>query len=672
MQQFELSGRLLNMVSTFGSRSGNASSDGSLNFHSSLTAAASKYQPDEIAINLFDVVVGRRLASQGAVNRVVADRLVERGIWSGPAGELVSARNDVEAAAPKGRLVDWLKSDKLPFLKDVKTALEVEEDVERWNLYALPRSVALINELRRIAPLHLLADTHLSGPFLRSVLTELGVLTSGDKLTVSSEVGLSAASGELAADIWGLDVKRGMRVVQISAGQAIRSKAAREIVNLTVPETELTPMEEVFAGGPSPVGAVIAGAARSARCELLTAGASPASAFGADLGQLLVSFVLWVRNEIERQGISHVVFLARDGELPLRVARALDASYWADHVELSYLHCNRHAWGLAGASSMGIQQWIELGSSDEHAFLRHSATSVPFADVLARCGLVHRDIPHDSTLRQVALESSLSRQQAEMWTDLLQSGRLNNVISERADDRRSLIADHLLQSGFPTGRVALVDVGWRGQQARLADSLIGEHTRERPLHLHFGGDGVSAEVDDDLDIRRFALDDSRWSHPIDNPVGCLEMILGTGVGALVGYERRDDGTVREVFGTASPVKTDAQQRWADAAVQTARAMPSVGDLHAMNIRVDGDLVDVVRESLADFWNSPTPETARWASQLRFEIDGSGQRFGEVARSYRLRDWLLPVKPHRQWRSASLALSSPWMRAMARWGTSIRG
>ena len=94
--------------------------------------------------------------------------------------------------------------------------------------------------------------------------------------------------------------------------------------------------EKVFVDGGS-TGVAIAEAARSARSHLGHQGKSydTAAAIGTQcIGMSMAAFLLWVRANCESENIDQAIFLARDGELPLKMAEAMPADYW----ELSLIH----------------------------------------------------------------------------------------------------------------------------------------------------------------------------------------------------------------------------------------------------------------------------------------------------------------------------------------------
>ena len=379
--------------------------------------------------------------------------------------------------------------------------------------------------------------------------------------------------------------------------------------------------------------------------------------------------MLWIRDTARQEGIEDLIFLARDGELPLKLARAMPPDHWSG-MNLDYLHCGRQSWSLAGAGAVGVEPWISLGTADEQAFLIHSSDWIPFATTLKRCGLAVSDLPKDSKLSKRPADQPLDRAALKEWAGLLRSGRLNALIEERALEAKDLATDFLRQIDLPSGRLGLVDVGWRGQQAWLVGSVIAEVSGTPPVHLHFGGHQVNQSVADKVDIRRFALDDSVEPQPISSPVACLEMFLASGAPRLLRYVRTDAGHVEQIFGEPEAIPgTSIRDRLCEGALAVARQFPSQRELAAWGID-DSQMVTEVRELLKEFWNHPTAESVSFYADLMFEVDDSGDHFGSIVSPYRVSEVFGEKKLNRMWSEGSLAITNEPFRTL--FGTYLAG
>ncbi len=465
--------------------------------------------------------------------------------------------------------------------------------------------------------------------------------------------------------------EEGAKMVEISVG---KDSARHPDLSRATPDPgnrAHSRYHSVLANSDWPTGALVANAAARVCDESVPGVDRELHELGADvLGQMMIPFVLWVRARCESEGIRHVEFLARDGEVPYDIANALPDDYWFGW-SLGYLHCGRRAWSLAAAHVVGAEAWIDVGTEDSFSFLRHSVNEVRFAAMLERCGLTVADLPAHSPLHRVDATQAHDNRQAQQWTELLRSGDLNDLIEQRAAEPAQLVLASLRQRGLPDGPIALVDVGWRGQQAWMISALLEAATGHQPLHLHFGGDGVRPSIDSRARIERFALDDSKRPHPVDTPVVCIEMFLASGKPRLLGYRRDEGGAVVEEFEkSSSAVDTTTRRVLAAGAVQAARLMPPFSELGSLQAGNHG--IEAVRRLLELFWNHPTKTETSLLSGLRFETDDAGAAIGPVILRYRPTELLGRSATPRHWRQASLVATPQPFRSMMRLYFSIRG
>lgn len=615
---------------------------------------------DHVSVDIFDTVLMRPVVGRENEIWLVGAALVERGLWSGPVEEYVRARRAVEARlplAPLARLVQELTDD----AGRVEAAVAAERDVERAGVTAVPGAAEALQRLRDAGrSITFLTDMHLDPDILGAMLRGAGLSRPEDHLLVSTEVGASKAAGTLFThlppahhpihvgnDLWG-DVA----MAQAAGVDAIAIRSA-----------EPTRLESVMAQRTGGVGTAIAGAARRARltCRRGARADDGLAALGADVaGQCLTAFLLWVRDECERDGIDVLAFQARDGELPLRMARAMPADHWTG-ATLTYLEGNRTAWSLAAAHVQGIDEWLRAGAVPGGALhqLRHV---LPLQALLRRVGLAQSELPAASPLRTLDPTAPLPVEQGPQWEALLESEHARDLIARAAAERHGLVVEHL-RAVHPTGGpLALIDVGWSGRLAGQLSALFRDAVGVDPLHLHVGGSKTVEQPQ--ARIRRFALDDAVEPLPFAEVVACVETFTQTGKPRNTGFERDADGTARLVFDGGTPeVDNEARRFVHEVAVETARALPSRAVIERWRLRPDV-LDDEVRSILTSLWTRPEVEQARAVAALRFETDDAGALVGPIAAPYRLGELLgrgggVP----RQWREGSLAITAPPVRAL---------
>lgn len=631
--------------------------------------------PIRIGIDVFDTVLTRRVVGDEAVIRIVAEAIVAAGCWPGTVDEWIAARGRAINARPGDDLGSWFEHMARATPHDVAHALEIEKAVELELVARVPGARMALKELRSIAPIVFVSDMHLHQNTISSLLEEHGLLEHGEQVVVSCEHGASKSEGTLFSSAFSdAEIESGRSVFvgnSLWADVTMAESAGLRVVPALAANPDR--FELSMAPDQSSVATAVAGSARLARLEYADSqlpGDAVRSLGASVLGQMMSAFVIWAEDQCRARGIQHLEFLARDGELPLAMARALPDDHW-EGMTLGYLHCGRRAWSLAAAPLVGVDQWVAMGTADTEAFLLHSGTTAPFSALLDRCGVFQGDLSVTTPLRAVDVDLPLTAQMLDEWASVLASGVLDEIVAERARQPCSDIIDFLRQRGLPDGRIALVDVGWRGQQAWLMSALVREATGHDPLHLHFGGDLVIEEIDRRVDIERFALDDSVRPHPIDGPVSCLEMFLSSDAPRLIGYERVEDGSVIEVFAADRGSSDDrTRQLLAEGACAVAALVPERSALDSWFGVSRGPiaaeaLADGVRALLSEFWNSPTENEAQTLESLRFEVDDVGDVVGPVIRPYSLDEFRGRSATPRQWPQGSLVLTPRLLRATIR-------
>jgi FMN phosphatase YigB (HAD superfamily) len=620
-------------------------------------------RPEVVTVDIFDTILVRTLVGQDNFHHAVGTALVERGLWEGSVEDFVRARRTA-ARATSCATIDQIY-DEPPLAEGARPgAASVEARLELVSSSEVPGAVAGLDRLRRRGiDVTFLSDMHLDHDTLWAALATRGLARPGDRLVVSCEQGVDKRSGRLHE----LVRAEGRRVVHLGNDLwhdvAMAEQAGIDALALCAANP--TPFEALMASRTGSTGAAVAGAARRARLAHRSADAlqDRRILLGADVaGQVLTAFLLWVREQCRDEGIVDVAFLARDGELPLRMARAMPSDHW-EGVTLRYLHCTRRAWTLAAAAVVGAEEWIRMGTLDEGSFLHQSRRRLPFSSLLERVALSPRDLQGHPTLRRLDPARPLPADLDDDFAALLADPEVRATIEAAARDDLALIIEHLAAEGITGQPLALVDVGWRGQLAWVLSSVIRQATGQEPVHLHFGGANVAPGVDEVVDIRRFAMDDSVAPLPFDRPVSCLETFTGSGRPRATGFRRSADGRVELDFDRPVPeAGGPAREELWRAAEACAGFLPARSELQRWGL-ADSSLDAEARRVLTRFWTAPERIDADALRPLGFEADDAGTVIDRLATPYRLGEFVLPgPRPTRQWQQGSLRLTPEPLRA----------
>ena len=622
--------------------------------------------PTRISVDVFDTVLTRTIVGDESVWWATAAELTAIDCWSGTPDDFVAARRDAALAGPQDDLRALYLRPELAAGTSCPDVAQYESRIEAQLARPVDGAREALARLRTAGHrLTFVSDMHLGHADLWASLLQHGLAVADDSLVVSSDVGASKSSGELfpllvsrpdpptwhvGNDLWS-DV-------------AMAERAG--LLAMPIRAAETSPLEQVMAGPTGSVGSAVAGAARVVRTRGATLPAPQAALVevGADVaGQCLGAFLLWAREECERAELRQLCFLARDGELPMRMAQAMPADHWRG-LELTYVHGSRRLWSAASVAVVGVDAWLAAGTGDDAGFLRQNQHSIPFRSLLARALLGPEDLEGHASLQALPDDEPLPEHLDGAWRALLADDRVREQLHGRALRQFEHLTEYLRSDGIGTVRVGVLDVGWRGQLAWQVSAVLRAVTGYEPVHLHFGGVDVAVEAE--ADIRRFAVDDSRAPLPFPDVISCVETLTASGAARARATERNGDGEVRLVFDEALPDMDTEQRRlmWRRA-VDVATLLPPREDILRWGLRYDG-LGDSATRVLSSFWLSPTRLHARAGAQLASEVDDAGHSVLPVARAYGLADLGGPGASSRTWRQGSLRLTPQPFRSMVRW------
>lgn len=595
-----------------------------------LAAEVERAQPVALSVDVFDTCLVRDLVGDDAVELVI-DRRVARGGQS---------------------------------------RAEVADDVELDYCRPVPGVVEALHRIRASGTtITFVSDTERSSRGLERILRAGGLFQDGDRLVVSCEAGTTKSDGALYRAEWRVD--GGWHVGNCRWADLTMAARAGIRAHL-IDRAEPTRYELAMAARPGTAGPAVAGAARSARLAMVDDDPEghPQSArlrvVGADVaGQAFGSFLLWLAEECRTVDVNQLLFLSRDGELLSRMASAMPGDHWAG-VGRGYLHCSRWSWLLAGAASYGVDQWLAVGTRDETGFIHARRHVVPLASLLGRIGLGVADIQGHGELARLAPDKPLPVGAASAWEVLLADPGIRAEIEKRARTRHDLLVAHVAELGLRSGRVGLVDVGWRGRLAWAMSPILEEVTGSSPIHFHFGGDQALSDAQAVADIRRFTFEPG-MQHPVKNPVACVETLTASGRARVVGYEHGEDGTVQPVFDrhVQQVDNEDRRHLWAGALAMAAR-LPSRAELDEFGVDTSS-LAAEATEVLRLWWNQPDAHEVNALRGLAFEADEDGRSIRPVITPYTLRELTSNVRQPRVWQQGSATASAPGFGIATRLG-----
>ncbi|HSL75080.1 MAG TPA: hypothetical protein VK853_11455 [Ilumatobacteraceae bacterium] len=624
------------------------------------------------SFDLYDTVVIRSIGPERAVHHLVA-----RAAHADPDIELpiscdgyVSARRAADRAACRENAAPSLDEihDRLARMADLdplssSRLRELERRVELCSLVTVPGRVEHLAELRaRGLRIAFTSDTHIGARHLAARLRELGVLEDDDLLVVSSDHGSSKARGgrlfgELVSQT-GLDPSvirhhgdDSWNDVKMARKWGLGARLDRS-ARLNRYETMMADADD-----PSGLAAMLAGASRVVRLRAEQRG-EPSGLTDVICGvaaPTMIGFALWLANRVERDGLTHLSFLSRNGRIPWEVFERLAPAVGCD-VPTNYLRISRDAVRLPSAGAIGVERWLQVGNATDAAFLTEFGERLSVDRLVDKLGL---DPATDGAIfaeHGFALDAPLRPEDLEAWRTALADERILDRLRTSSATSLDQLRRYLVQEGLAGhDHLGMVDIGWSGQQSAMISAAAGALAAHPIRHLHLGAT-ERAPLLVPTSIEPYLFDSGGASVP--NPVGLYELFSATSERGMAGLQETPDGRIEPLLRAPGPAARSAvAEPLSRLVIEVVEQL--VGQLRPAH--VEADLRPLLKELAADFWFEPTHEEASAWGALPWEVDSSGFIIRPFAEAISARELPFALRPGglvgRQWSPGAVARSA---------------
>lgn len=623
--------------------------------------------PAELAtFDVFETVLVRAVSPPQAVFDLVGRRAVEEGLLACSPQAFGRARSWAES-----RALHWHRAETTleRIYAEVTAALglpveagtrlgQIETEVEAEVLQPVPAGARLVQEHRaRAGSVVYVSDMYLPADFIQAQLERHGLFGPGDVLYVSHAHGSTKRGGAL------YDVVAAAEGVPAGAllhhGNDVRSDidgattaGARSVLLPAANPNRYEQALQKHRTSTDGLSATMAGASRLARLHVEPSGPRETALVDVAAGVMapvLVAYVTWVLRRAEALGLRRVYFVARDGQVLLRVAEHLAPRLGID-LELRYLYGSRLVWNRVVASpTTNPQVW--------HSLIGLSSDGVANRDILERTGL------DPATVDRVVAESGAG---PDVWAsttarttlfETLDRIEADGTLGQARERNKALVLRYLREQGLLDGTPhAFVDVGWRGTQHDVLLELQQAEGGALSHGLFFGLDASSSPWGAYreayfFDSRGDALADGEEPVPVGGPAyvpdslraggspmgiaqfALVEIFCSGDHGTLTDYRETPDGVV--------PVLTsgrkEAVEAWGLPLVW--RTVDAYVDHLAVDRRTPYLHVDVhlaLTEVMRLFWEQPTREEVLAWADFPWEVgQGLRQRIVSLAGPFRL-------------------------------------
>ncbi|MEJ0015235.1 MAG: HAD hydrolase-like protein [Acetobacteraceae bacterium] len=371
---------------------------------------------------------------------------------------------------------------------------------------------------------------------------------------------------------------------------------------------------------------------------------------------LLIGFTLFVLAEARRRGIGRIYFLARDGYLPLAVARRLGRD--GKGPELTYLHVSRQAI-IVPAMIDDIPRLAEAVGAN--------LQGRPIGAALECLGIEPSAVP--GLLGAAGLDPAqrIAGREGQRALEAL-FGAGHTAIRERLEARRDHALSYLAQSGFlEPGPRLIVDVGWRGNTQRAlslltgipSDDVVGCYLGLLPEALRPGlGPRNAAGY-------LFSFGDPRWlMEVVLEGYILLELFFSAPHGSVLDYASSPDGVAPVHAVEAEPgggIRRRALAALEAGCLREFDALDAIfGGLWPEAIDPASALTDLV-----PLLTRPSPAEIARVNTVPFIHGADGTQTAVACNPVPLHEWLLNPSAtvtrigRAAWRSGTLRASLPW-------------
>lgn len=576
------------------------------------------------SFDVFDTLLTRRVGSPGAVFDVLAVQLSHQGLVSpSPTAFAASRRRyDQQLTRFRGRhatlreIYDEVARALSADASLVERWASAEEELERSLIVAVPGAQRAVAEARaRADQVVFVSDTPHTEEFLTEVLVAQGLAKPDDRVFTSAARGATKALGGLFQAI---SDELGPGHTFEHFGDNRRSDVAAPRIEgwhgHHLPDAQLSKYEELleaFAGETSSFTSWLAGASRIARLEARERGvAGPvADVASGSLAPFLVGYALWTLAQARLRGIKRLYYVARDGEVMMRVAQQVIGRLAPD-IEIRYLYGSRQPWILAASaySDDVLRRWITV------------ATDFTARTALARVRLTPEQVHAETQLPYThpdRADAPLLPAEREELVDRLLQEPLGSLVRAAAQDCAERAIEYMRQEGlYDDVPTALVDAGWGGRTARAFDVLQEAAGGARVTHLFVGMTGHIDDAPEHAGVDVVPWLFNQQIHPdsvrgLQSPNVLVEMFCAGTVGRTTDYV--SDGH-RMVPVLNSPIN-EPVVAWGirevhDIAVRVAELVREQLPIDAGSI----DCAPFAWEALRAFWTTPSSsEVAAWGT-----------------------------------------------------------
>ncbi len=546
--------------------------------------------------------------------------------------------------------------------EQAKQIRQLELETEMDLLHATNFGRKLVDQLQNTQKrLVVTSDMYLPQEYLEKVLEAKGI-TGWERVFVSNEQGKTKHTGNLFADVvehFGVPRKKILHIGdnghadgKMAAGAGIQSYVL--LASKDVPARSPKPKHHSnILAGTRPVSQIFSANflethhydAEKLDFRTLSEDQYFEAVGAVMVAPLITSMLIWMKQVMDKKGISRIAFLARDGMFP-KVAFEL---LWPDKYDTQYLAASRRLLTLPFTvlepDTIGGMLHTTLANSETlQDFLNKISGGPSLKGIFANHGLSETE-PLTRKTRKQAL--GLLRESPEAFYQSFAHER--DVLTK------------YYRSAFPAGtKTAVFDVGWRGSLQRSICEIVG--TEADVFGLYFGTSPHAISI-----LRRGGLDYESYTASNGLPShlaawftdfrDIVEFFCSADHGSVLGLQENASGDIS--WSTADVSDLEAANLRRAKIIQDAALKAIESVLRAMSVETISKYTEPKDErDLRQFLRKPHRLDAHRFKNVRI-FDGVGDTTGESLTRIGVRNTHYRNAKNSRWRAAYASQLNPF-------------
>lgn len=454
---------------------------------------------DLISMDVFETLVIRPCAYPHHLHEITGHRLQSLLPPNLTPEQWRAERVTAEAAARKNQhgkevtLVDIYIILRDKFHRDdawIRDAMAIECETELNALTPIASSCNYVNSARK-ARKHIafLSDMYLPETTIRKALQNANVFAETDSLFVSSTHGACKSTGKLFHALLSHSPFPPSRMAHTgdNAWSDLTMPHIKGLKTRLSKEHAFNRYEKAIMArhdAPEMIRSIMAGVSRSVRLSrhfdslhdrtVWDTAASVAA-------PLLIGFVLWTLLEARKHGHETLYFLARDGQILLRIAQCI-APYFGITISGIYLYASRQALFLPT---------LDSNKADFETLFAHTITDKTVREIAYLLSLpdaAFMDVATSADIDVSNPQLKISQTQAKQLINALRKSPLSDELSKNNTVQHEGMRQYFKRIGLLDQKnAAIVDVGWQGNLQLYMARLLHDINPDQRLEGFYLG-----------------------------------------------------------------------------------------------------------------------------------------------------------------------------------------